>query len=79
MIPRKEIKIASVPHREKLVAELWYGDEAFCELSIDTGDLIACVFPNSQGEPLEFQYDDLIAFLEEGKRKLLGKGPVINV
>jgi len=34
------ITIASVPDREKLVAELWYNQELWGEISQETGELI---------------------------------------
>jgi hypothetical protein len=41
------VTIASVPDREKLVAELWYNQELYGKISQDTGELILEIYLNS--------------------------------
>jgi hypothetical protein len=65
------IEIASVPHREELVAELWCGAEQVAELSQDGGRLVLQVFPRRSGV-WEFDYDQFRDATARLRIKLLG-------
>lgn len=65
------IVIASVPDRDKLVAELWFGDAQWAELSNDLGDLILQIYANPTGQPWEFSPEDVVDSLQRAKSALL--------
>ena len=62
------IEIASVPDREKLVAEIWLEDNLFCEISNDESlkiDFYKCEQNN------QFDYYEFVNIVEKAKEKLL--------
>jgi len=65
------VTIASVPDREKLVAELWYEQELWGEISQDTGELVLEIYPNSNFRQLKCE--DLIHAVQQAENQLLGK------
>ena len=72
MSGRLTVKIASVPDREELVAELWEGDEMWAELSHEReGQLVLEIYARSSGEPWSFAFDDAVRGLLEAKARLL--------
>jgi hypothetical protein len=74
MSERLTITIASVPHRETPVAELWCGDYMWAEAYQDEGEGVVSVdvYPNPTGAPWHFDHADLTAALDEAKAKLKG-------
>jgi hypothetical protein len=44
------VQITSVPDRDNLVAELWYGSEQWGEISQETENLLLEIYPRSSGE-----------------------------
>ena len=44
------VQIASVPDRDNLVAELWYGDEQWGEISQETENLRLEIYPRASGK-----------------------------
>ncbi len=65
------ITIASLPDREKLVAELWYNQELWGEISQDTGELILEIYPNSSHHFHQLKCEELIMAVQQAKDKLL--------
>jgi hypothetical protein len=65
------ITIASVPDRDKLVAELWYGKELWGEISQDTGELVLEIYPSSIHEFRQLKCEELIKAIQHAKDKLL--------
>jgi len=67
------VTIASVPDREKLVAELWYEQELWGEISQDTGELVLEIYPNSTSRFRQLKCEDLIHAVQQAENQLLGK------
>jgi len=55
-MPNFSIEIASVPDRDEVVAELWFGSDQVAELSQDGGELTLQVFAAPSGH-WEFAYE----------------------
>jgi len=67
------IEITSPPDREKLVAELWWGDEMWGEINQDSGSLMVELYPRASGEPWTFPLDTLLEVLRKAGPHLLGE------
>jgi hypothetical protein len=67
------ITIASVPDREKLVAELWYDQELWGEISQDTGELILEIYPSTTHHFRQLKCEELITAVQQAKDKLLDR------
>jgi len=65
------ITIASVPDREKLVAELWYDQELWGEISQDTGELVLEIYPSPTHPFRQLKCEELIMAVQHAKDKLL--------
>lgn len=72
MAIRISIDIASLPDREKLVAELFVGTEQFAELNTESGELLLEVYPRQDGEPWRLSYAELLEALSHAKQRLVG-------
>ena len=73
MAPRDMyIQIASLPDREKPVAELWFNDAQWGEVSQQGGDLVLELYPNPSGQPWSFRYEDALALLQQAGNELVG-------
>ncbi len=73
------IKIASVPYREELVAEIYYNHEQWIEISREHEEaLIIRFFSPLNKKYWEFPCDEALVVLEEAKRKLLAMGDKID-
>lgn len=66
------ITLASLPDCEQLVAELWYNNELWGELSQETGELELAIYPKPDGHPWQLRTDEVIQALQEAREKLLG-------
>ncbi len=64
------ITIGSLPHREALVAAIFYDDFQFAEISEDTGETLIEFYPNLNKRYWEFKLDELMEVLEEAKKRL---------
>lgn len=65
------IEIASVPDREDLVAEIWWGDAMVAELSRDAnGDTTIEIFSSEPYATWQFDLTSWLAALEEGRRRM---------
>jgi hypothetical protein len=65
------VTIASVPDREKLVAELWYDQELWGEISQDTGELVLEIYPSPARQFRQLKCEELITAVQQAKDKLL--------
>jgi len=65
------ITIASVPDREKLVAELWYGEELWGEISQETGELLLEIYQSHNFRKLKCE--ELMTAIQRAKDKLLNQ------
>jgi hypothetical protein len=64
--------IASLPDKERVVAELYTSDEQWAEISQEGERPIITIYPAFSGASWQFDLDTLIYTLEEVRRKLLG-------
>jgi hypothetical protein len=64
------ITIASVPDREKLVAELWYNQELWGEISQETGELILEIYPNPTRGQHQLKCEELLMAVQQAKAQL---------
>jgi phage pi2 protein 07 len=64
------ITVASVPHREYPVAEVWYGDCMWAEVHQENGVLGVDFYPNPDGGPWRFEHKQVMAALTEAQAKL---------
>lgn len=65
-----KIQIASVPDREKVVAELWVGDTQIAEVSNENDEMRVEFYSASAPNQLTLQLDELSRALEKAKRNL---------
>lgn len=65
------ITIASVPDREKPVAELWHEQELWGEISQETEDLLLEIYPNPSHISSQLKCEELIEIIQRAKDKLL--------
>lgn len=71
MTTKITITIASVPDREELVAELWFGDTQWAELSQEGDCLVLQVYPRPSGQPWTFEFTDVVDALEAARQRLV--------
>lgn len=64
------INVASLPDRDDLVGEIWFGDIEFAELSIRDRHLRIDIFPHPDGKTWNLSWQDLIALVERAKARL---------
>ena len=64
------VTVASVPHREHPVAELWSGDLMCAEIHQDDAQLLIDFHPNPLGGPWQLELGQLAAALAEAKERL---------
>ena len=65
------ICISSPPNREKLVAEIFFGNEEWAELNQDTGVLIVGFYPRRDGSFWSLTFDEALQALTKAKERLL--------
>ena len=67
------ICVSSPPDREKLVAEIFFGDAQWAEINQERGGLEVEFYPRPDGEPWRIDYQDAVNVLHEAKRRLVGE------
>lgn len=72
-----EIIIASVPDRERVVAEIWYNNTYWVEISQENEELLIQFYPHPTEKYWEFSYDEALRVLQKAKEQLLGLGPKV--
>lgn len=65
------ITIASLPDRERLVAEIIYDGVQWAEISQESDDLIVQFYPHPTEDCWEFSFDESMKILEQARNKLL--------
>lgn len=70
MKPELTITIASLPDRENLVAELWFGNMQWGEINQEGGSLTLEVYPQQSGKPWVFELNEVIKQVEQAKSRL---------
>ena len=66
------ILIASLPDREAVVAELWYGDAQFAELAQEGGSLTLEIYAPPDGKAWTLPFEDALESLQQARAKLIG-------
>ena len=66
------ICISSPPDREKLVAEIFFGNEEWAELNQESGTLELEFHPKPSGKFWRLGLVDVLAALNEAKKQLVG-------
>lgn len=66
------IDVASSPDREKLVAEIWHGDQLIAEINQEKKTLELEIYVPDNRQSLVLDYDAFIEALTTGKKKLTG-------
>jgi len=64
--------ISSPPDRDKLVAEIFFGDQQWAELNQEGSELQLELYQRSDGKPWEIPYSQIVAALKEAKKQLVG-------
>ena len=66
-----KIQLASLPEKVDLVAEIWYADELWAEISYE-GD-VPCleIYPRHGGEIWHFELGQALEMLVKAKQRLL--------
>jgi hypothetical protein len=67
------ICISSPPDREKLVAEIFFGDMQWAEINQEGDTLEVEFYPRPNGEPWRIDYKDALKALDEAKLRLVGE------
>lgn len=65
------IDIASVPDRDELVAELWFGEQQVAELAQEGGRLLLQLYKPPSGKYWEFDYAPFAEALAAMRARLL--------
>ena len=68
--PALRVVLASVPHHEDLVAEIWLGDELLAEVFVDHGELRTRLYPRADSAHWVLVYEDFIASLRRAREAL---------
>jgi hypothetical protein len=67
-----EIVITSLPYRENLVAEIYYKNEQWVEISNEKQQLIVQFYGPLAEQYWEFSLDEALEALEKARLKLIG-------
>lgn len=65
------ITIASLPDRERLVAEVFYEGVQWVEISQESDEVVVQFYSHPRKKHWEFTYDEAVQVLEKAKNKLL--------
>lgn len=64
------LKVASTRNQENLVAQLWYENEQWGEISQKLGELELEIYPQSNGHSWNLRYEEVVKIIQEAKNKL---------
>lgn len=65
------ITIASLPDREEVVAEVFYDNVQWAEISQESDELLIQFYPHPRKEYWEFPAEEALQALQQAKDKLL--------
>jgi len=68
-----EIMIATLPHRERPVAEIYYNNMYWVQISQETDDLVIHFYSHPTEKCWEFEFDEALKAIDKAKRKLLNE------
>lgn len=66
-----EILIASLPHRERLVAEIYYDNMYWVQISQEEEELVVQFYSHPTEKYWTFPFEEALKVLEQAKKKLL--------
>ncbi|AKT39221.1 hypothetical protein [Chondromyces crocatus] len=66
------VTIASPPDREKLVAEIFFGDEQVAEIHQESDELQIEIYMHSSGKPWMLPYVDFMKAMSKARQRLVG-------
>lgn len=72
MAKHYRICISSPPDRDKLVAEIFFGDVQWAEINQEEDVLQVEFYPRPDGQPWLISLVDAVAALDDAKKRLLG-------
>jgi hypothetical protein len=72
------IRISSPPDREKLVAEIFCGNEQWAELNQESNTLTLEIYPRRDGKPWDFSFNKALSALQDAQRRLIGDERISN-
>jgi hypothetical protein len=64
------VEIASVPDRDEVVAEVWWGDTMVAEMRRVKGQLLIDIYPAESGAMWSFDLQSWLRALAEAQRRL---------
>ena len=67
-----EIMIASLPHRERPVVEIYYDNMYWVQISQEKEELVIQFYSHPNEKYWEFSYEEALQVLEKAKNKLVG-------
>jgi hypothetical protein len=70
MTDNYQILIASPPDGEKVVAEVWCGEEMLAEVANEAGPLTIEIYPKPSGKPWLLDYEEVVKAIQMAKNKL---------
>jgi hypothetical protein len=73
MSEKMRVCISSPPDRERLVAEIFLGDEQWAELNQEGNKLSLEIYPERSGEYWLLDFEDVVDILVEAKRRIVGE------
>ncbi len=65
--------LTSPPDREKLVAEIVFGDDVWAVINHETGQFEIEILPHPKGESRVFPVDGALAAIDRAHKRLLGE------
>lgn len=69
-----EIIIVSLPEKERLVAEIYYDNMYWVQISQETDELIIQFYAHPTQKYWEFPLDEALGALQQAKKRFLGMG-----
>jgi hypothetical protein len=66
-----EIIIGSAPDKENLIAEIYYNNTCWAQISQETKELLVQFYPHPQKDYWEFSLEEALCIIEQAKNKLL--------
>ena len=66
-----EILIASLPHRERLVAEIYYDNMYWVQISQEEEELVVQFYSHPTEKYWAFPFEEALKVLDQAKNKLL--------
>lgn len=64
--------ISSPPDRERLVAEIFFGDQQWAELHQEGPELVLEIYPRRDGKPWQLSFEVVTSALADARKRLLG-------